>query len=223
MSVAMPGLARHDAATRTASRERVDVWQVALTTGDPAAVIGALSDPERAHASRLRVGASHWVAARVALRRVLGRYLGVAPGDVALETGANGKPRLAPGAGPDLRFNLSHAAGLALIAVRQGFEVGIDVEQVRAGVDGAAIVRETFTARERGAMPPAGANGANAEFFRAWARREALAKATGLGIAGPETAGDPGGHAVLDLPVGAGFAAALASEGTDWTVRWHLA
>lgn len=205
-----------------AARDGVDVWQVSLRTGASESALRTLDDSERAYAARLRVGAARWVAARAALRVLLGRYLGCPAAEVALESGACGKPRLAPGGPLDLRFNLSHSGDVALIAVRLGSEVGIDIEEMRPGVDGAAIAREVFSASERAALQPPGASGVNAEFFRAWARREALAKATGRGIAAPASPGDHGAHAVVDLTVGADFAAALASEGADWTVRWHI-
>jgi 4'-phosphopantetheinyl transferase len=200
-----------------ASREHVDVWEVALEPCEAGAALRTLSDPERAFAARLRVGAGAWAAARAALRGVLGHYLGLAPGQVALEMGPNGKPRLAPGATADLRFNLSHSGNMALIAVRLGHEVGVDVEELRPGVDGETIARDIFGAPERPAMAAFPAGKPGEAFFRTWVRREALAKASGRGIASPPQT--EARFTFRDLGGIPGFAAALASEGDDWDVR----
>ena len=61
-----------------------------------------------------------------ALHRVLAVYLGEDPARIRLETGAQGKPRLADPQG-QLRFNLSHSGEIALVAVSGEAEVGVDV------------------------------------------------------------------------------------------------
>jgi 4'-phosphopantetheinyl transferase len=197
----------------------VDVWEVALGPCARDAAARILSDPEREFAARLRVGAGPWGAARVALRRVLGGYLGLAPGQVALTTDTNGKPRLASGGNADLRFNLSHSGDLALIAVRLGHEVGVDVEAVRAGVDGAAIARDVFGARGRAGRAVLDGGEPGEGFFRTWVRREALAKAIGRGIVSPLSPGEAARFTIRDLDGIPGFTAAVASEGSDWSVR----
>lgn len=205
-----------------ASCGRVDVWEVSLEPGGCGTPGSVLSEPERVFAARLRVGAAAWRVARAALRRVLGSYLEIPPGRVALEHGPNDKPRLAPGTDPDLRFNLSHSGAVALVAVRLGHEVGIDVEQVRGGVDGEAIAREVFEAADRVSMAELSAIDPRGAFFRTWARREALAKATGAGIASMASPDATAGITVRELPGLAGHVAAVASEGRDWTVRWII-
>ena len=216
MSAAMLAASGAEETRERASCDRVDVWQVALEPCAIEARLRTLSEAEREHAARLRVGAAAWVVARAALRRILGRYLGIAPEKVAFATGANGKPMLAPGGSVDLRFNLSHSGNIALIAVRLGLDVGIDVEEVRPGVDGAAIARDVFTDHERAAM----AAPVSAEAFsRVWVRREALAKAIGHGVVSPPAADESTRIHVRDLDCTPGFAAALASEGAAWSVR----
>lgn len=199
-----------------AARDRVDLWVIALESEAAPGLPDDLDPDERAFAARLRVGAGAWSAARAAVRRVLAGYLGVSPVDVAIEAGPNGKPRLAAGSGPDLRFNLSHSGEFALVAVRLGHEVGVDVEAIRPGVDAAAIAREHFDASELEALS---GDVSDERFFRAWARHEALAKATGRGIAsGPDSA-EGLRFRVLDVEGIPGCAAALASEGDGWSVR----
>ena len=210
------------AAPARASRERVDVWQAALAPTPHAieAALRTLSAAERAHAARLRVGADRWVAARAALRGVLGRYLDLAPERVALAIHANGKPRLEPSAGVGLRlrFNLSHSGEVLLIAVRLDHEVGVDVEKIRDGVDGAVIARDVFDAHERATMATLAAANPRERFFHAWVRREALAKATGRGLLSPARERESARFTVRALDGIPGFAAAVASEGAAWSL-----
>lgn len=203
-----------------AARERVDVWSFALPTGRaaPPEDLRLLAADERARAARLRSGAAGWVAARAALRRVLGAHLGLEPERLRFTAGPNGKPALAPHAGEDLRFSLSHSGAVALVAVRIGHEVGVDVEELRDDVDFGAVVRETFPASERRSFA-AGAGAVSREaFFRAWTRREALAKATGRGLVAAPGADEALRFAVRDLDGVPGCAAAIASAGGDWSV-----
>jgi 4'-phosphopantetheinyl transferase len=123
-----------------------------------------------------------WVATRWALRNVLGRYLGRDPAAIELRFGKRGKPMLAE-SDALLRFNLSHSGELALIAISDQREVGIDVQLLRS-------------------RP--------AEFYADWTRREAIAKCHGTGLWAPlpEAA-----VAVAALDAGPGYAAAVAIAG----------
>lgn len=131
-----------------------------------------------------------WVAARWALRQVLGRYLEQDPDAIELRLGERGKPMLAePFAA--LRFNLSHSGELALIAVCRDREVGVDVQRMRGR-------------RERPAA-----------FYAGWTRREAVAKCHGVGLWAP-LPNSP--VAVAGLEADAGYAAAVAVAGESMPV-----
>jgi phosphopantetheinyl transferase len=107
---------------------------------------------------------------------------------------------------------------MAVIAVRLGHEVGVDVEVPREGVDGEAIARELFSAPERAAMTALAKTDPAGAFFRTWVRHEALAKATGRGVAGVTTAADAERFTVRELDGLPGYVAAVASEGDGWSV-----
>jgi 4'-phosphopantetheinyl transferase len=201
-------------------REHVTVWAVELDLPPDAlaAALALMSPDERALASRLKGDAPRWVAARAALRRILATPLGVAPSEVAFAAGPHGKPALAPGAHPDIRFSLSHSGALALIAVRVGHEVGVDVEVPREGVDGEAIARELFSGPERAVMAALEKVDPARAFFRTWVCHEALAKATGRGVAGTTSAADAERFTVRELEGLPGYVAAVASEGDAWSV-----
>jgi 4'-phosphopantetheinyl transferase len=64
---------------------------------------------------------------------VLARYLAIPPQLVSLKCNRFGKPRLAfpPGSNhPDLRFNVSHAPGLSIVAVTCDRDIGVDLESL---------------------------------------------------------------------------------------------
>ena len=73
-----------------------------------------------------------WIVARGLLRAILGGYLDMRPDRLQFCYGPNGKPaRTRQLGGEVFRFNLSHSYGLALYAVTQGREIGIDLERIR--------------------------------------------------------------------------------------------
>lgn len=160
------------------------VWHASLDSGrwpDP----GGLPAAERDRAVKL-LGAGarrRWVAARWALRGVLGRYLELEPATIELRLGSRGKPMLAAPDAP-LRFNLSHSGELALIAVAGEREVGIDVQLI-------------------GAKP--------AELYADWARREAVAKCHGVGLWAP-LPDEPVAVATFDAGAGFAAATAIQDD-----------
>jgi len=141
----------------------------------------ALDDAERARAQRFafdelrrRFRQSH-----AFLRRALGEVLGVAPATLRFTTGEAGRPYLT-GGGPD--FNLSHSGRWAAVAISPRGRVGIDVEVVRPLSDLWGVARSVFTAAECEVLAPLAEPERVAPFFRGWTRKEALLKASGLGI-----------------------------------------
>jgi 4'-phosphopantetheinyl transferase len=165
-----------------ASAGDASMWLVDLDgPAESDAAQPVLSADERARAARFvfDVHRQRFVACRVALRRVLGRQLGVAPAAIAFEYGPSGKPALAGRAGP--RFNVSHSDRYALIAVAAA-EVGVDLERIRPLKDMDQLAARVFSDGERRALATVPA-GARAEaFFAGWTRKEAYIKARGDGI-----------------------------------------
>lgn len=153
--------------------------------------------------------AGRWVAARWALRGVLGRYLGEPPEAIALEAGEHGKPHLAD-APERLRFNLSHSGSRALVAVCRDREVGVDIERIEPRRDLLALAERSLdpaaAARVRDAAPADRTD----VFYAAWAAHEARLKCLGTGLGTP--AGDDP-VAVTAISLGADYAAALALGG----------
>ncbi len=195
------------------SAEEIHVWRARLDSeGWPGAE--RLPDEERQRAARLRSpqGRRRWLAARWALREVLGSYLDRDPAAVELRVGEHGKPELAA-AGASLRFNLSHSADRALVAVAWGREVGVDIERVEPRGDLLALARRAFEPAEASAIAELPEADRPAAFHAAWARREAVAKCLGTGLVALPPEGAEVQVAALD--VAPGFAAAVAVSGAE--------
>jgi len=196
----------------------VDVWLVALDGGPAGAVLSA---PERERAARFvrEEDRDRWTCARAALRELLGAYADTDPRELRFVEGPHGKPALA-GDDAALRFNLSHSAGTALIAVAQGREVGVDVELPRRAVDHVALARRVLTADEADRIAAIADPGERERaFLRAWVRWEAVLKCRGTGIGGAQDAADGPQPWVAELEVDPPAAAALAVEGDAPAVR----
>jgi 4'-phosphopantetheinyl transferase len=161
-------------------------------------------------------GADPRAAARAALARILGEYLGAGDGDIALHADSNGKPRLAL-APERLSFNLSHSGDLALVAIGPGgTEVGVDVERLKPRRDLRRLAARWLPAAEAAAVAAASEAELEPVFYAAWTRYEARVKCLGTGIAGPP----PGpGIVAYDLEIDDGYAAAVAADGPRIAVQ----
>jgi 4'-phosphopantetheinyl transferase len=148
----------------------------------------SLSEEEASRARRFvfERDRDRYVAARGQLRRLLGDYLGLGPGEIVLAYGPHGKPELAaPHAGSRLQFNLSHSRDLVLYAFCPGRRVGIDVEWVRPMPDQEDFARQFFSPRERELLSMRSGSDRTAAFFVIWTCKESLLKATGSGLTKP--------------------------------------
>jgi 4'-phosphopantetheinyl transferase len=183
----------------------VEVWQVELEQDEPRVqrLRTLLSADERARAERLRRGRERWIVARAALRLLLAERLGCAPNTVEFGVGEHGKPFLDGG---PLRFNLSHSGTLAVVALAEAVEVGVDVERPGRNV---AAVERSLSAGERASGD---------DLLQLWCRKEAWAKATGGGLGWAPEAFDTTavrGYALADLALEHGYVGALAVAGAD--------
>ena len=126
--------------------------------------------------------ARRFIVRRGLIRRLLGQYLNLEPLDIRFVYNAHGKPFLAPELSPDLQFNVSDSGEKAALVVGLGEPVGIDIERLRT-------IRDVSGLASKGSSPPGTEDAKSSavtehsiEFFRAWTRREALAKAEGVGL-----------------------------------------
>ena len=135
----------------------------------------------------------------------------------------------------DLRFNLSHTSGAALIAATLGREIGVDIERIRPMEDLEAIGLSIFSAVEGSHWESLRDDDRLVAFYRVWTRKEAYLKAIGLGlfrnlqdvtvpadaaalkgIGDARLVRDATGKSdwrVTDVPVGEGYCGAVSWEG----------
>jgi len=212
--------------THSVAGQSLKLW--VLRRGDAAvAEVGrsVLDRGERRRAALLRapVDRDQFVLAHVALREVLGQYLGVAPADVCYvrETcprcgGPTGRPALPISERP-VHFSLSTTRALVLVGVATT-PVGVDVE-APPGASTVAEAAPLLHPAERAEIDAVASRARQTAFMRAWTRKEAYLKAVGVGIAhglSAEYLGSglrvhaPSGWTVLDVPVPAPGAAAAA-------------
>lgn len=151
-----------------------------------------------------------FVVAHEALRAILGRYLGIGPGELHFLYGPHGKPRLAEGGrgtregemseptsratsfppppSPfplDLQFSLAHSGELAVVAVTRGGEIGVDVEHLRPVRHLEQLAQRYFTPVEAAAILAGDESRRVAEFLATWTAKEAILKAIGTGLSYP--------------------------------------
>jgi len=149
---------------------------------------GLLDEDERArHAAFLRqVDRDRYAAAHIALRRLLGGYLGAPPEAVAIGREPcplcpeqHGRPAVL---GSGLHFSLSHSGDLVLLAFATA-SVGADVEQLPSA-EAAENLAPVLHPRETAELAALAVQDRRVAFGRCWARKEACLKGTGAGLAG---------------------------------------
>ncbi len=144
-----------------------------------------LSGDEHARAARFHFAAdrARFVASRTALRHILAEVLHVAPAAIKFAHGIHGKPEIAADRNPgDWRFNLSHSADIALIAVTQGRPIGIDIEVLRPLPRQMMEILPSLAPAEQRALGLVPEAERATAFLRCWTRKEAVIKAIGAGL-----------------------------------------
>src|SRR5262249_429551 len=128
--------------------DEVRVWVVPLDAPpvEAAELFACLTPDEQQRAERYKVEKPRheFVPGRGLLRQILGRQLGLAPLKVPITYTGAGKPVLP---GNEIHFNVTHTAGLALIALANQ-PVGIDVERVRELENPEGLIERFFSSAE---------------------------------------------------------------------------
>lgn len=216
-------------------QDEVHVWHTDLNLSQAAveSLARLLNAEEHDRASRFKVSAprEQFVISRVFLRQALGLYLNTDARTLQFQTTSHGKPELAGGS--DLRFNLSHTAGMAIVALARDRQVGVDVEKIREDIDTMELADRFFSAQEAEWVRSQPAAERFSSFFTCWTAKEAYIKAHGEGLSMPldrfslmprpgasqlelQVFDDPEESkrwSVWQLELGANFRGALAAEG----------
>ena len=225
------------------AENQVDIWQIDASAPLEIRRFREWLSPdetERADRFHFEKHRCRFIVMRAAMREILGRYTGLRPREVVFSYSAKGKPELLGQEGKGgIRFNLSHADELALLAVSQGLAIGIDIESVRPEFAGQEIAERFFSAGEVRRLLELPAEERPEAFFSCWTRKEAYIKALGEGLSVPldsfEVAFGPDTQASLlavevnpreltrwsmyDLAAPEGCKAALVVEGSQHRLR----
>lgn len=169
--------------------DEVHLWHIQLdalqAAVDALASFEAVLDSDEAArraAFRHALTRDRFTVAHGALRLILGNYLSLPATRIRLRRSDLGKPELdLPGS--EVRFNLTHAGGHALVAVTTRGAVGVDLEFPRAGFPLKAFTRRYFPAVEHELVLSAPPAERMRIFLRLWTRKEAVVKAAGSRMA----------------------------------------
>lgn len=212
-------MTENQATSQAAATATATVWTIDLAVAAETvqAAFTRLSEAEQARAEQFRIEPArrNYIVAHAALRQILAGRLHCNAAEISFHFGPHGKPALGGDHVGRLHFNLTHSADRALVAVCPQSAVGVDIERVRPLPDALGIARRFFTAAEVEALerfPPAERHAA---FFNLWTRKEALAKATGDGIADSLARFEVscGPEAVVRRVAGD------AAEAAEWTIQ----
>ena len=221
----------------------VHVWLAVLDRprGYVAESLRLLSEDELRRASQYKSERyrERFIIRRATLRSILAGYLGQKPHGLRFRYNPYGRPELSlDQQGSDFCFSVAHSSHVALYAVAQERDVGVDVEEVRHDLDVESIARRFFTGNEAAQLESVPVNSRLEVFLRCWTRKEAYLKATGEGLsrslnsfAVPLAPGEcsrdlPTGDSdgldrwsFKDLNLGPDFRGSLAVRGEGWQIR----
>jgi 4'-phosphopantetheinyl transferase len=140
-----------------------------------------LSSDERQRAERLHFPdhRRRSTVASATRRLLLAPYLKMPPEEIPFSLGPHGKPFIADS---NWHFNLSHSNDLALMAICEGFEVGIDIEYWRSRINIDGLVNRVCSAREEQEFLQLPSSQHIASFYKVWTCKEAFVKAIGKGM-----------------------------------------
>jgi 4'-phosphopantetheinyl transferase len=169
-----------------------------------------LSPAEIGRAGRFRVERAErrFIAARAALRMVLGRATGTDPAEIEFDFGEHGKPHL-PG-GPC--FNASDSGDFIAVALAT-VEVGIDIENARTLRRSDRLAQRVCTPLELDSLRNIPKDERDHRLLRLWTCKEAALKAVGVGL--------PGGARNVEVDfsnTGSPTLDNLLGERTGWTL-----
>ncbi|MFI9029291.1 4'-phosphopantetheinyl transferase family protein [Streptomyces sp. NPDC053560] len=170
----------------------MDVWLVDLDGDGPAGATGSTAaggipaggpappgrarlteeEQRRGRAFLDATAARRFRRSRLAVRDLLGRWLGVPPAELRLAYTPLGKPYLPDH--PGLHVSWSRSGPLLLVGVAGSGPLGVDIERLRPVPAALSVLATVYPALPAAAAPTA--------FFPAWTLLEASVKATGRGL-----------------------------------------
>ena len=221
--------------------DEVHVWQAHLGVAQDyvTSLVPFLDATEQERASRFKVAwaREQFVISHAFVRLALAKYLQVSPDNVRFLMAEYGKPELV--SSRNIKFNLAHTKGVAVIAIARERVVGVDVEAVRETVEVSELADRFFSPKEAQWLRSQPASDRVLAFFDCWTAKEAYIKAKGMGLSIPlakfAVIPDPGNErfqlevfddpessknwSIWRLNLGQALRGALAVEGQGVAVR----
>ncbi|MFT6269793.1 MAG: 4'-phosphopantetheinyl transferase [Alphaproteobacteria bacterium] len=151
-----------------------------------------LPEHERQRSARFKNThhAQWWAYVHLAMRNILGAYTQHATSDLRFQYSAKGKPSLAIKHEPAIFFNLSHCSDIALLAVSDCPDLGVDVENVKAMSDMSSVAKHVFSDAEQHYFENLSDLYKVPGFYKFWTQKESIIKANGGGLSLPLDAFD---------------------------------
>jgi 4'-phosphopantetheinyl transferase len=162
------------------------LFDMSINSTHEAALYSLLSADEKSRCARFKFAKDRraFTASHGFLRQTLARYLAQHASRIAFSNGAHGKPFLTgTTATTALKFNLSHSASMAILAVCEASEIGIDIEYVNRTIDWQGIMHRYFRPDERAGILALPQAQRRCGFIQQWSRKESYMKVLGHGLA----------------------------------------
>ncbi len=137
---------------------------------------------ERSRHYRFEPDRFRFVIRRGILRQLLGRYIGVVPGDIKYISNSNGKLSLPL---HPLQFSVSHSQNRIAYAFSLDQDIGVDIEQVKQLPDLAQMVKTWFSLEECTGIFSLDPSDQLESFYHVWTQKEAFIKVSGEGLSFP--------------------------------------
>lgn len=209
-----------DNASDVLQDDEVHVWFTRTDSAAPASLLDGqalLSPDERSRHARFRFDRDRqsYLVSHAFVRTTLSRYADVSPAEWRFRENEFGWPSIAaPARHTGLSFNLSHTAGLAVMAVARRREVGIDVESLLRRPVEEDVAGQFFSSIEAAALRAEPPSRRHQVFLEYWTLKESYIKARGMGLAIPLDAFTFHRHA--GAPPTIAFAPQLDDDPATW-------
>ncbi len=166
--------------------DRIHIWRIDLDGAiDGLSDLLSADELKRAEAKKQELERYRFIRGRGAMRTILGDYLGVSGGKLEFVLGENGKPSVGHPES-NIEFNLSHCEDMALFAVAEAIQVGIDLERIRQRPLQLKIAKRIFPEPIYLELSKLPSDLLDSAFFHHWTELEARVKCFGDGIFSPE-------------------------------------
>ena len=176
----------------------------------------ATDELERAASFKLERHRQFFIRRRALRRFLLGRFLGVPPKSLCFVETSLGKPQLAPPSPERCDFSSSNSENVFAMAIASGWKIGVDVEVLRPDLNLEPVAAMYLDWQQSAQMETLPAADRQRQILRFWSLREALAKASGHGIAR---------HHDEEMPAASMWDCISGADkplpGWNWLQQWH--